>query len=232
VTRQPDEIRQRLGYLPQDFGFFANLSAYEMLDYIAIMKNVPPGQRKEAIEGVVESVGLTTRGKDRIRTYSGGMKQRLGIAQAILGEPDLLIVDEPTAGLDPEERIRFRGTIARLAMQRTVLLSTHIVADVEASCDQVGVLNHGRLVFVGTPSALAAKAKGSVWEVDLEQTEWAALQPHYHLIASHPQNGQVHLRVVGSENPLSRGRPLEPTVEDGYVMLVSDSREEREVVHG
>jgi len=139
VIRQPDEVRRHLGYLPQEFGFFGSLTAFEMLDYIAIMKGVSVHRRKAAIEEALASVGLEDRGQQRIRAYSGGMKQRLGIAQALLGDPDLLIVDEPTGGLDPEERIRFRGIIGRMGSQRTVLLSTHIVADIEASCDRVAV---------------------------------------------------------------------------------------------
>jgi ABC-type multidrug transport system ATPase subunit len=159
------------------------------------------------------------------------MKQRLGIAQALLGDPDLLIVDEPTGGLDPEERIRFRGIIGRLGSQHTVLLSTHIVADIEASCDRVAVLQRGRLIFTGTPAGLAARAEGNVWEVELEQAEWTALQSSYHLISSRPQDGRVRLRLVGTENPLGRGKSLAPTVEDGYVALIARHGEPLEVEH-
>ena len=231
VTRQPDEVRRRLGYLPQEFGFFGSLTGFEMLDYIAIMKGVPSNRRKAAIEEALASVGLEDRGRQRIRTCSGGMKQRLGIAQVLLGDPDLLIVDEPTGGLDPEERIRFRGILGRLGSQRTVLLSTHIVADIEASCDRVAVLQRGRLVFTGTPAGLAALAHGKVWEVELEQAEWTALQSSYHLISSRPQNGKVHLRLVGAENPLGRGTLLSPGVEDGYVALISGNSAIAEVEH-
>jgi ABC-type multidrug transport system ATPase subunit len=133
--------------------------------------------------------------------------------------------------LDPEERIRFRGIIGRLGSQRTVLLSTHIVADIEASCDRVAVLQRGRLVFTGTPAGLAARARGKVWEVELEQDEWTALQSNYHLISSRPQNGKVHLRLVGAENPLGRGTLLSPGVEDGYVALISGDSAMAEVEH-
>lgn len=231
VTMQPNEVRRRLGYLPQEFGFFGNLTAFEMLDYIATMKGVPRNQRKAGIERVLASVGLEDRARQNIRTYSGGMKQRLGIAQALLNDPSLLIVDEPTAGLDPEERIRFRGTIGQLGSQHTVLLSTHIVADIEASCDRVAVLQRGRVVFNGTPAGLAAVAQGRVWDVELDQAEWTALQSRYHLISSRPQNGHIHLRLVGTENPLGRGTPRSPGVEDGYVALISNGNQFVEVEH-
>ncbi|HAE86014.1 MAG TPA: ABC transporter ATP-binding protein [Anaerolineaceae bacterium] len=231
VTRQPNEVRRHLGYLPQEFGFFGNLTAFEMLDYIAAMKGVPRNQRKTAIESALVSVGLEDRARQNIRTYSGGMKQRLGIAQALLGDPSLLIVDEPTAGLDPEERIRFRGIMGQLGSQHTVLLSTHIVADIEASCDRVAVLQRGRVVFNGTPAGLAAIAQGRVWDVELDQAEWTALQSRYHLISSRPQNGHVHLRLVGTENPLGRGTPRSPGVEDGYVALISNDNQFVEVEH-
>jgi len=231
VTRQPNEVRRLLGYLPQEFGFFGNLTAFEMLDYIAAMKGVPRNQRKTAIESALVSVGLEDHARQRILTYSGGMKQRLGIAQALLGNPALLIVDEPTSGLDPEERIRFRGIMGQLGAQRTVLLSTHIVADIEASCDRVAVLQKGRLVFNGTPAGLASYAQGMVWDVELDQAEWIALQSKYHLISSRPQNGHVHLRLVGTENPLGRGTPRSPGVEDGYVALISNVIQPKEVKH-
>jgi ABC-2 type transport system ATP-binding protein len=140
VMKDPGSIRQQLGYLPQEFGFYKSLNAYEMLDYIAVMKNIPPKQRKSQVNNVLEAVNLQNTALRRVGGFSGGMKQRLGIAQALLGDPQLLVVDEPTAGLDPEERIRFRNLLARLSRERTVLLSTHIVADIEASCSGMAVL--------------------------------------------------------------------------------------------
>jgi ABC-2 type transport system ATP-binding protein len=143
VMKDPGSIRQQLGYLPQEFGFYKSLNAYEMLDYIAVMKNIPPKQRKSQVNNVLEAVNLQNTALRRVGGFSGGMKQRLGIAQALLGDPQLLVVDEPTAGLDPEERIRFRNLLARLSRERTVLLSTHIVADIEASCSGMAVLDRG-----------------------------------------------------------------------------------------
>ncbi|CAG0951915.1 putative ABC transporter ATP-binding protein YxlF [Anaerolineae bacterium] len=158
LTREPGEIRQILGYMPQDFGFYRGLNAHELLDYIGAMKNIPRKERVKQIETVLNEVNLTGVAKRRVGGYSGGMRQRLGIAQALLGDPKLVIVDEPTAGLDPEERIRFRNLLTRLSGDRTVLLSTHIVGDIEASCAQVAVLNQGQLIFFGTPEALTARA--------------------------------------------------------------------------
>ncbi|XSG77288.1 ABC transporter ATP-binding protein [Herpetosiphon llansteffanensis] len=165
IEREPSAIRQQLGYLPQEFGFYQSLRAFAMLDYIAAMKNIPRAQRNQEIERVLHEVNLTSEAKRKLNGYSGGMKQRLGIAQALLGNPQLLVVDEPTVGLDPEERIRFRNVLARIAGQRTVVLSTHIVADIEASCSGVAVLRRGKLLLSGPPAEFVQAATGRVWQV-------------------------------------------------------------------
>jgi ABC-type multidrug transport system ATPase subunit len=221
VVREPNSVRQNLGYLPQDFGFYKGLNAYELLDYIGAMKNVPRSQRREQIEQVLEQVNLTKDAKRRVGGYSGGMKQRLGIAQALLGDPALLVVDEPTAGLDPEERIRFRNLLARLAGQRTVILSTHIVADIESSCNQVAVLKHGRLVFNGTPVELVSRAKGKVWEIDILPTDYDRIEKLYTIVSSRAENGKMILRLTADENPFGRGIAIPPTLEDGYVTVMA-----------
>lgn len=141
--RDPGFVRQHLGYIPQDFGFYKSLNAYDLLDYVGTMKGLTRSERKRQIETLLEQVNLTRDAKRRIGGYSGGMKQRLGIAQALLGDPELIVMDEPTAGLDPEERIRFRNLLTRISGQRTIILSTHIVADIEASCTQVGCSTGG-----------------------------------------------------------------------------------------
>jgi ABC-type multidrug transport system ATPase subunit len=220
LRKQPEQVRRVLGYLPQEFGFYRNLNAFEMLDYVAIMKNVPRPQRRRAIQTVLEQVGLADRARQRTGTYSGGMRQRLGIAQALLGDPQVMIVDEPTAGLDPEERIRFRNLMVALAEERTILLSTHIVGDIQASCTGVAVLDAGRLLFSGSPDELGGRARGRLWEVTLNLQEWVTVQSGYRVVASQSQDGVLRLRLIGQENPFGRGEPLEPGLEDGYVAVM------------
>lgn len=221
VEADPDYVRQRLGYLPQEFGFYKSLNAYQLLDYIGTMKNLPRGQRREQIERVLEQVNLTKDARRRVGGYSGGMKQRLGIAQALLGDPELLVVDEPTAGLDPEERIRFRNLLARISGQRVVILSTHIVADIEASCTQVAVLNRGRVAFDGTPDELIAQARGRVWEMNIAPSEYEMVEQRFPIISSRTANGQMALRVVADENPFGRGDAIASGLEDGYVAVMA-----------
>jgi ABC-2 type transport system ATP-binding protein len=225
VMKNPEKVRQRLGYLPQDFGFYRSLTAFETLDYIAIMKNVPRHKRKEQVLAVLAEVHLVDKALQKVGTFSGGMRQRLGIAQALLGEPELLVVDEPTAGLDPEERLRFRNLLARLAQERTVLLSTHIVADVEASCSGLAALDRGRLVFHGSPAELVAKAWGNVWEVDVDEGEWRRIDGRYPVLSSRIVDGRMQVRLLAEDAPLDRAQPVEPTLEDGYMAAMKDIRQ-------
>src|SRR5690606_443077 len=165
-TREPDRTRlkEMLGYLPQEFGVYPELSARSFLDYLAILKGLAdPRERRRRVDEVLELVGLSTVANRQLKEYSGGMKRRVGIAQALLNDPQLLIVDEPTAGLDPEERIRFRNLLADLAGNRLVLLSTHIVEDIGQTCREMAVLHRGRILFRGTPGELAGRARGHVW---------------------------------------------------------------------
>ncbi|MDI3339817.1 MAG: ABC transporter ATP-binding protein [Sphaerobacter sp.] len=231
VMREPARVREILGYIPQEFGFYRSLTAYEMLDYIGTMKRIPPRARKRQVEAVLEEVNLTADAKRRIGTYSGGMKQRLGIAQALLGDPALLVVDEPTAGLDPEERIRFRNLLVRISGRRTVLLSTHIVADVEASCTGLAVLRQGRIAFAGTPEELVERARGRVWQLEVEPGEWEAVAARVQVVSSRTVGGRLQLRVVADENPLGRGVPVEPGLEDGYLAVSGTTLREGMLTH-
>ncbi|MGC9522039.1 MAG: ABC transporter ATP-binding protein [Anaerolineae bacterium] len=220
VVRDPGWIRQRLGYIPEDFGFYRSLTAFEILDYVAAMKNVPARRRREQAEAALAAVNLTEDAHRKVGGFSGGMKQRLGIAQALIGDPQLLVVDEPTAGLDPEERIRFRNLLARLSRERTVLLSTHIVADIEASCTGVAVLDRGRLVYNGTPEDLAQQARGRVWQAKVPLRAWPAFEACYPVLASRAVDGAMEARVLAPEPPLGDARCLEPALEDGYVAVM------------
>lgn len=226
VMRDPGFVRKNLGYIPQDFGFYKSLNAYELLDYIGTMKGLARAERQQQIKTLLEQVNLTKDAKRRVGGYSGGMKQRLGIAQALLGNPPLIVVDEPTAGLDPEERIRFRNLLTHLSGQRTVLLSTHIVADIEASCNAVAVLNHGKVVFNGTPEQLVQQAQGRVWLLDIDPDEYSQIERQYKVIASRAVNGRLQVRLVASENPLGRSKPSESGLEEGYIAVMAGSHAE------
>lgn len=239
VLRDPGGLRHILGYIPQDFGFFKSLNAYELLDYIGTMKGIPRADRKKQIDALLEQVNLTKDAKRRVGGYSGGMKQRLGIAQALLGDPQLLVVDEPTAGLDPEERIRFRNLLARVSgnggeKARTVILSTHIVGDIEASCSALAVLDKGRVIFQGTPEALIERAEGLVWQVEIGMNELNDLEERYRVIASRQNGKTLQARVIASENPFGRGALAEPGLEDGYIAVMvqrGEYKSQREAVH-
>ncbi len=229
VMHDPGFVRKNLGYIPQDFGFYKSLNAYDLLDYIGMMKGLTRTERQKQIKTLLEQVNLTKDAKRRVGGYSGGMKQRLGIAQALLGDPQLIVVDEPTAGLDPEERIRFRNLLTRLSGERTVLLSTHIVGDIEASCSAVAVLNRGQVIFNGAPETLMQHASGRVWQLDLEPREYEPVESAYRVTASRTVNGRLQVRIVSSENPLGRGVLVDPELEEGYMAVMAAS--ENEVQH-
>ena len=216
--RQKWVIKQLLGFLPQELGLYNGLSPAEFLDYIATLKNLHnPHVRAEAVAQVMALTGLRSVAHQRIGTLSGGMKRRVGIAQALLGDPQLLIVDEPTAGLDPEERVRFRNLLAGLATERIVILSTHIVEDIAATCNMMAVLDQGRVRFHGAPSALIAAAEGQAWEVEIPLNQ---SPPVSWCIASRVLAVEsLRLRVVG-EQPDQSARPVVPTLEEAYLVLM------------
>lgn len=221
VMRDPGFVRKHLGYIPQDFGFYKSLNAYELLDYVGTMKGLNGNERKKQVGALLEQVNLTKDAKRRIGGYSGGMKQRLGIAQALMGDPTLVVVDEPTAGLDPEERIRFRNLLTRISGQRTILLSTHIVGDIEASCAAVAVLNRGRLVFKGSPDALVNQAQGKVWQVDIPQRDYDRLESDYRVISSRSVSGGLQVRLVATGAPPAGAIPVEAGLEEGYMAVMA-----------
>ena len=226
VMHDPGFVRKNLGYIPQDFGFYKSLNAYELLDYIGVMKGLTRIERQKQVKTLLEQVNLTKDAKRRVGGYSGGMKQRLGIAQALLGDPQLIIVDEPTAGLDPEERIRFRNLLTRLSGERTVLLSTHIVGDIEASCSAVAVLNRGQVIFSGAPETLMRHANGRIWQVEIEPREYEQIESTYRVTASRTASGRMLVRVLSLENPLGRGIPVEPELEEGYMAVITATEKE------
>jgi ABC-2 type transport system ATP-binding protein len=226
VMRDPGFVRKNLGYIPQDFGFYKSLNAYELLDYIGTMKGLSRADRQRQVKTLLEQVNLTKDAKRRVGGYSGGMRQRLGIAQALLGNPPLIVVDEPTAGLDPEERIRFRNLLTHLSGERTVILSTHIVGDIEASCSAVAVLNRGKVIFNGTPDELVQRARGRVWQLEVKPSEYGQIESAYKVTASRAVNGLLQVRLVAPENPLGRSTPLEAGLEEGYMAVMAGYEKE------
>ncbi len=211
-------IREFLGYLPQDLVLYGDLSAAEFLDFVAALKHVGgPKERRQEVQRVLELAGLTAAAKQRLRTFSGGMRRRAGIAQALLGSPSLLIVDEPTAGLDPEERVRFRNLLVELARDRLILLSTHIVEDVAQTCTQLAVLQRGRLLFKGAVSELIGQAQGRVWAIDAPGYEPG---PGAILVASTRTALGMQYRVLADEQPHPDASPAVAGIEDGYLWLM------------
>jgi len=224
IALHPDTLRGVLGYLPQDFGVYPNLSAIEFLDYLAAVKGVPAATARQRISELLALVNLADVAKRPLGGYSGGMRQRVGIAQALLNDPQLLIVDEPTAGLDPEERVRFRNLLSELSGERIVILSTHIVSDVEAVATEIAILAQGRLLAQGAPEALLSQVAGKIWEVIVPSTELSALSEK-HLVSStaHRSDG-VHARVVADAAPFASTRQLEPSLEDAYLAVLAAQR--------
>ena len=208
-------LKSRLGYLPQDFGLFDELTAAQFLDYMAALKGLR--NAKEAVQRALREVRLEEQARARIRTLSGGQRQRVGIAQALLGDPPLLIFDEPTVGLDPEERIHFRNLFSRLAQDRLVLLSTHIIEDVQSVCSRLLVLHQGRLRFDGTPEELIRAAEGHVGTFEARA---GGREDGLHITARVNTARGVACRAVAETLPLYV-RPVEPTLEDAYLYLIS-----------
>ena len=224
VKNDPDMLRTVLGYLPQDFGIYPNLSAVEFLDYLAAVKGLDAASARKRIAELLELVNLADAARRPLGGFSGGMRQRVGIAQALLNDPQLLIVDEPTAGLDPEERVRFRNLLSELAGERIVILSTHIVSDVEAVATDIALIAQGELVVHGAPEALLAGVSGKVWEVVIPSGELPTLRQDYLVSSTAHRNDGVHARVVADSAPRPDARALEPSLEDAYLATLAAHR--------
>ncbi len=217
-SKEKQAAKALLGYLPQDLGLYPNLSGREFLDYIAILKGMTDTKlRKQQISQLLEEVRLIDVADRRLKTYSGGMKRRIGIAQALLGNPKLLIVDEPTVGLDPEERVRFRNLLSGMASRCTVILSTHIIEDISHSCNALAVISQGRVVFHGSPRDLVGNARGHIFTIKTQGE-----QPNHGLIVVSTLQMQdgVQFRVLGNPNGYTDAVQVEPSLEDGYIWLM------------
>lgn len=220
LQKQPDDIRKMIGYLPQHFQIHPQLSGVEFLDYVGVMKGIrDKTARKKEIDRLHEAVNLREAAGKKVKTYSGGMRQRLGIAQALMNDPDVLIVDEPTAGLDPEERVRFRNLLARFSAERTVILSTHIVADIESSCQHLAVLNHGKVAMAGDLDDLENYAEGKVWEAELTNEQFANV-PTRQIVSTRRTKNGVTCRMIADTAPADNAERQRPTLEDGYLALI------------
>ena len=212
-------VQRHLGYLPQDLGVYPDLTARQFLDYVALLKGMDDrSARRRRVGELLEVVALTEYADRRLRGFSGGMRQRVGIAQALLADPQLLIVDEPTAGLDPEERIRFRTLLSQFAGRRTVLLSTHIVDDIGQTCREVAVLAKGRLIFRGSVEELTRRARGRVWSVVTDGPAPAEGT----VVSALPHDNGMRYRVVAPAAPSPQASPLDPSLEDGYLAVTAD----------
>ncbi|WP_369185545.1 ABC transporter ATP-binding protein [Streptomyces sp. Y1] len=219
------EVRATTGYLPQELGLYPDLTARQFLDYMALLKGITDRRARRArVEEVLELVSLGDVAHRKVKGYSGGMKRRVGIAQAILNDPRLLIVDEPTVGLDPEERLRFRALLARLAGDRTVLLSTHIVDDVVQTCPNVVVIERGRVAFQGAVGDLATRAEGMVWHLTQPAT---APPPGLPTVNVTPGSTGTTYRVISPTSPAPDAERVSATVEDGYIALMHGTAPER-----
>ncbi|KRL11343.1 ABC transporter ATP-binding protein [Schleiferilactobacillus perolens] len=220
-------VRNQVGYLPQNFGFYPNMTVRDALTYLAILAHVPPRSQHRRINALLAQVNLTDQACTKVKALSGGMRQRLGIAQALVNQPKVLIVDEPTAGLDPEERIRFRNLLTEFAQDRIVLLSTHIVSDIEATTNRIGVLNQGRLLFTGTTAQLQAQATGHVFTRTLPLAELSDYKSRYEISEQVVQGNTAHIRFLATAG-IPGANVVAPTLEEAYLYL--QSRQTRQEV--
>jgi ABC-2 type transport system ATP-binding protein len=226
VARDPDAVRRVLGYLPQDFGIYPNLTPREFLAYLAAAKGIPRRAARERIEALLDLVHLREEANRRLGGFSGGMRQRVGIAQALLGDPRLLIVDEPTTGLDPEERVRFRNLLSDLSGERIVVLSTHIVPDVESVATDLVVIDRGRLVAHEPPERLLAAVEGKVWQWLVPSAELPAVRERFQISATLRRSDGVEVRAVAEAPPAAGARAVPSTLEDGYLWRIARHRRE------
>lgn len=225
VLRDKDAVRKVLGYLPQEFGVYPKVSAYQMLDHIALLKGViANGERKALVEALLHKVNLWEHRTRRIAGFSGGMKQRFGIAQALIGDPKLIIVDEPTAGLDPGERNRFYNLLTEIGENVVVILSTHIVQDVQELCNNMAIINKGQLLFAGAPNDALRAAEGHIWEKRLAKSELEQHLAAHHVISNKLIAGRPVIHVYSATRPADDFQAVEPTLEDVFFSHINRTR--------
>ena len=225
VLRDKQGVRKVLGYLPQEFGVYPKTSAEDLLDHLARCKGLTQrGARRDAVAALLQRTNLWDVRKRPLGSFSGGMKQRFGIAQALIGDPKLLIVDEPTAGLDPEERVRFHNLLSDIGQSVIVILSTHIVSDVMDLCQQMAILHNGKVIAAGAPEALTTALRGQIWAATVEREQLAAYQQQHRVISTRLRYGKTLLHVHAPESPGPEWTAIEPELEDAYFFAVYESR--------
>jgi ABC-2 type transport system ATP-binding protein len=219
------EVRSIVGYLPQDFSMYKNMSAYDAMDYLAVLSGLERGKRKNRIIALLDQVNLTAHKNTKVKAMSGGMRRRLGIAQALLHEPKILIVDEPTAGLDPEERLRFRNLLSEISQDKIVLLSTHIASDIEESTDKLAILDEGKIIFDGDIVNLLQKAEGHIFSLQIPCVELEALKKQVQIISIQTEGAHIKVRFISNSNAQIMNHPLivneQPRLEDAYLYCLS-----------
>ncbi len=216
VLTDKDAVRRVLGYLPQEFGIYPRISAVDMLDHLATLKGIPSGQRKDLVDALLQRVNLWDHRKKAVSSYSGGMRQRFGIAQALIGDPKLIIVDEPTAGLDPGERNRFYNLLSEIGENVIVILSTHIVDDVKELCSNMAIVNHGRVLYAGAPEAALQALKDKVWEKAISKPEMETYQAQYKIISNKLVAGKPIIHILSDEPPGDGFKSAEASLEDVF----------------
>lgn len=221
IVRHPQVVRERLGYLPQEFGVYPKISALHLLDHLAVLKGLlDSASRRRQVEALLHQTNLWPVRKEAVSNYSGGMRQRFGIAQALLGQPQVVIVDEPTAGLDPEERHRFHNLLAEIGERVVVVLSTHIVEDVRNLCPQMAIVNQGQIIAQGEPLDLMSELRGQVWRKTVTRMELATYQAEMRVLSQRAVAGRMRIHVLASEQPGSGFEPVDPDLEDVYFAVL------------
>ncbi|RIK29038.1 MAG: ABC transporter ATP-binding protein [Anaerolineae bacterium] len=220
IVKSPDTLRDVLGYLPQDFGVYPNLNAIEFLEYMAAIKGLDARTARKRIDELLQLTNLVDAAKRPLSGYSGGMKQRVGIAQALLNDPQLLIVDEPTVGLDPEERVRFRNLLSDLSGERIVILSTHIVSDVEATATHIALVNKGQLLREAAPESLLKEIENKVWEWTVHSDDLPAIKQKHIISGTIRRSDGVQVRVVSAHMPDANAQTVSPNLEDAYLYFI------------
>lgn len=226
IIQNPDFIKKQLGYLPQDFGVYANIPAYDLLNHLAILKGLHDKRaRKEQIFALLEKTNLFGHRNKAVRTFSGGMRQRFGVAQALLGNPKIIIVDEPTAGLDPEERNRFNNLLSEIGENIIVILSTHLVEDVRNLCTKMAIINQGEPLLCGNPEQFITAVNGTVWKKQIAKGQLTEYQNQYNIISAQLRSNKLIIKVVANENPLNEFQPTEADLADVYFIALQKPHE-------